>query len=56
MENGVTDRLWDRDVQEFISTCRQEKLSDITLNQRELDSGQPLLTVSATYRSRTSKS
>lgn len=52
MENGVTDRLWDRDVQEFISTCRQEKLSDITLNQRELDSGQPLLTVSATYRSR----
>jgi hypothetical protein len=51
MENGVTDRLWDRDVQEFISACRQERLSDITLSHAGADDGQPKLSVSATYRS-----
>lgn len=52
MENGVTDRLWDKAVQEFIAACRQEKLSDITLNHEPLDNGQALLGVSASYRSR----
>ena len=52
MENGVTDRLWDKAVQEFIAACRQEKLSDITLNHKGLDKGQPVLAVSATYLSR----
>ena len=52
MENGVTDRLWDRDVQEFIAACRQEKLSDISVNQLDTENGQSLLSVSATYRSR----
>ncbi|MBP1136179.1 hypothetical protein JOE31_002411 [Arthrobacter sp. PvP023] len=52
MESSVTDRLWDKDVQEFISACRQEKLSDIALDHRAGADGRALLTVSATYRSR----
>lgn len=52
MESSVTDRLWDRDVQEFISACRQEKLSDIALDHRPGANGRVLLDVSATYRSR----
>ncbi|MFF1383330.1 hypothetical protein ACFVWT_07195 [Arthrobacter sp. NPDC058288] len=52
MESGVTDRLWDKDVQEFISACRQEKLSDIALGHSLGVNGRALLTVSATYRSR----
>jgi hypothetical protein len=52
MESSVTDRLWDRDVQEFISACRQEKLSDIALDHRPGANGRALLDVSATYRSR----
>lgn len=51
MENGVTDRLWDKDVQGFISACRQEKLCDIALDHRD-GNGKALLTVAATYRSR----
>lgn len=51
MENRLTDRLWDRDVQAFIAACRQERLSDITVSQKEADNGQSLLSVSATYRS-----
>lgn len=52
MESSVTDRLWDRDVQEFISACRQENLSDIALDHRPGADGRVRLTVSATYRSR----
>jgi hypothetical protein len=52
MENGLTDRLWDRDVQEFISACRNETLSDITLGYTVLGDGKLLLTASAFYLSR----
>ncbi|CAN7361023.1 hypothetical protein LJR078_002172 [Arthrobacter sp. LjRoot78] len=55
MENGVTDRLWDKAVQEFIAACRQEKLSDIALTNEGLDNGQQLA-VSATYLSRKGRS
>jgi len=56
MENGVTDRLWDKAVQEFIAACRQENLSDITLNHKALDNGQQVLAVSAMYLSRKDRS
>lgn len=49
MESGVTDRLWDKDVQEFIIACRHEQLSDITLGYTVLGGGQMLLTASAFY-------
>lgn len=52
MENGLTDRLWDSDVQEFISACRNETLSDITLGYTVLGDGKLLLTASAFYLSR----
>lgn len=52
MENGVTDRLWDRDVQDFISACRHEKLSDISFGYSVLGDGKLLLTASALYLSR----
>lgn len=52
MENGVTDRLWDKDVQEFIIACRHENLSDITLGYKILGGGQMLLTASAFYLSK----
>jgi hypothetical protein len=52
MENGVTDRLWDRDVQDFIAACRQEKLTDIMLSQIDVGNGRPRLSVSAAYRAR----
>ena len=49
MESGVTDRLWDKDVQEFIIACRHEQLSDITLGYTVLGGGRMLLTASAFY-------
>jgi hypothetical protein len=52
MENGVTDRLWDKDVQEFISACRHEKLRDITLGYTVRGNGEMLLTASALYLSK----
>ena len=55
MENGVTDRLWDKDVQEFIAACRHEKLSDITLGYSAARSGEMLLTASALYRSKSGR-
>jgi hypothetical protein len=51
MENGVTDRLWDKDVQEYIAACRHEKLSDITLGYSTGNDGQFFLTASALYLS-----
>lgn len=52
MESGVTDRLWDKDVQEFIGACRHEKLSDIALGYTVLGGGEVLLTASALYLSK----
>lgn len=49
MENGVTDRLWDKDVQEYIAACRHEKLSDITLGYSAGEDGHSFLTASALY-------
>jgi hypothetical protein len=49
MENGVTDRLWDKDVQEYIAACRHEKLTDITLGYSAGDDGHSFLTASALY-------
>lgn len=49
MENGVTDRLWDKDIQEYIAACRHEKLSDITLGYSDGDGGPVFLTASAYY-------
>jgi hypothetical protein len=49
MENGVSDRLWDKDVQEYIAACRHEKLSDITLGYSAGHQGQSSLTASALY-------
>jgi hypothetical protein len=49
MENGITDRLWDKDVQEYIAACRHEKLSDITLGYSAGDDGHSFLTASALY-------
>ncbi|MET4143926.1 hypothetical protein [Arthrobacter sp. UYCo732] len=51
MENGVTDRLWDKDIQEFIEACKHEKLGDITLGYTGMDGGRKILNVTATYRS-----
>lgn len=31
MANGINDRVWDHDVQEFIAACQHEKLHDIEL-------------------------
>lgn len=50
MENGVTDRLWDKDVQEFIEACKHERLSDIALGFS--GAGSEFLSVSAQYRTR----
>lgn len=52
MESGVTDRLWDKDVQEFIIACRHGQLSDITLGYTVLGAGQMFLTASAFYLSK----
>lgn len=51
MENGVTDRLWDKDVQEYIVACRHGELSDITLGYSAGNDGQFFLTASAHYLS-----
>lgn len=50
MENGVTDRLWDKDVQEFIEACKHEKLADIEVGYSGI--GSAFLSVSARYRTR----
>lgn len=50
MENGVTDRLWDKDVQEFIEACKHEKLADIEVGYSGV--GSAFLSVSARYRTR----
>lgn len=52
MENGVTDRLWDKDVQEFIDACKHEKLSSVVLGYSEMDDGRKILNVTALYRTR----
>lgn len=50
MENGVTDRLWDKDVQEFIEACKHEKLADIEVGYSGI--GSIFLSVSARYCTR----
>ncbi|WP_314192394.1 hypothetical protein [uncultured Arthrobacter sp.] len=50
MKNGATDRLWDKDVQEFIEACKHEKLADIEVGYSGI--GSTFLSVSARYRTR----
>lgn len=51
MENGVTDRLWDKDVQEFIEACKAKHLGDVRLGYTVMEDGRKLLSVAAVYRS-----
>lgn len=50
MDNGVTDRLWDKDVQEFIEACKHDKLADVEVAYSGI--GSAFLSVSARYRTR----
>jgi hypothetical protein len=52
MENGVTDRLWDKGVQDFIGACKHEKLGAVMLGYSMMDDGRKILNVSALYRTR----
>jgi len=53
MENSVEDRLWDKDVQEFIEACKHCQLSDVLLDYTVMDGGRKILNVTASFRSRT---
>jgi hypothetical protein len=50
MESNVTDRLWDKEVQEFIEACKSVQLSDVRLSYTEAGDGR-FLGVTAVYRS-----
>jgi len=45
MENSVEDRLWDKDVQEFIEACKHCQLSDVLLDYTVMDGGRKILNV-----------
>ncbi|QOT19611.1 hypothetical protein [Paenarthrobacter sp. YJN-5] len=46
----MTDRLWDKDVQEFIDACKHDKLADVEVAYSGI--GSTFLSVSARYRTR----
>ncbi|WP_139187283.1 hypothetical protein [Pseudarthrobacter chlorophenolicus] len=48
----MTDRLWDKSVQEFIQACKHEQLRDVRLGYTVLDDTRKILNVTATYASR----
>jgi hypothetical protein len=50
MDSSVTDRLWDKEVQEFIAACKAVQLGDVVLSYTEADDGK-FLGVAAVYRS-----
>jgi hypothetical protein len=52
MENGVDDRLWDKEIQQFIEACKNGKLGSILLGYTVMDDGRKILNVQATYSSR----
>lgn len=52
MENGVTDRLWDKDVQGFIEACKHVKLTGVTLGYSVMEDGRKILNVSGQYQTR----
>lgn len=49
MENDVTDRVWDKDVQDFIEACKNAKLGSIVLGYSTIDDGRKILNVTAQY-------
>lgn len=50
IEGGVTDRLWDKEVQEFIEACKAVQLRDVALSYTD-GAGGRFLAVSAVYQS-----
>jgi hypothetical protein len=50
MDSSVTDRLWDKEVQEFVEACKAVQLTDVTLSYTDAEDGR-FLGVSAIYRS-----
>lgn len=41
MENEAADRLWDKDVQEFIQTCKAKQLGDVSLGYIVMEKSNP---------------